>query len=97
MSNIKTKLPEDVTPIDWHRNCSVEDTVPCGTNRAVLICSAQKCDKIKDCPDGEDEDDCPAGTKCLFQFFLFLMFCSNSKNIVLLLCLWFFVSINMLC
>ncbi|KAF5298303.1 hypothetical protein FQA39_LY11787 [Lamprigera yunnana] len=40
--------------------CRADDVVRCGDGSTV-ICADQFCDGIKDCPGGEDEQDCPSG------------------------------------
>lgn len=36
--------------------------IPAPGQEPIVICMDQKCDGKKDCLNGEDEDDCPAGT-----------------------------------
>lgn len=42
--------------------CRPEDNIKCENNTHVEICSVQLCDGIQDCPDNEDEVNCPHGS-----------------------------------
>ncbi|KAK4879912.1 hypothetical protein RN001_008058 [Aquatica leii] len=48
-----------VTPSINTRRCRADDVVRCSGTSSLLICADQLCDGVKNCPNGEDEDNCP--------------------------------------
>lgn len=41
-------------------DCRGDDKFRCGKT-SVFICEVEKCDGVKNCPNGEDEENCPSG------------------------------------
>lgn len=51
--------------------CRQQDIVKCGNNPHVEICNVQLCDGIPDCPNNEDEANCPhdsTGSSFIYHF-----------------------------
>ena len=48
-------IPDNANITD---ECRGDDKVRCGTT-STYICGVEKCDGVKNCPNGEDEENCP--------------------------------------
>lgn len=81
-TNIEHSSPSSTTEFVHIDKCRGDESVSCPKNPHIRICEVQFCDGINDCPDNEDELNCPEhGRHFLFGFFRFL-----SLFIILFVC-----------
>lgn len=58
-TNIEHSFSSSSTEFAHIDKCRGDDAVSCPKNPHIRICEVQFCDQINDCPDNEDELNCP--------------------------------------